>query len=191
MKIQKKSNNLAAKAAGQQDDTEHFNELKVNSEFAVSYVKIDKIRLPKSGRDLDEAVVVALMDSIGCIGMQHPISVIRRRGMISRYRLVAGAHRLSACRRLGHSEILAHVISRKDARLYKPAENLQRSELKLLEKYTAIVEYERASKRIQPRSSVQPHDTGLSATARELKLNRRIIREARAAQALARPLDGS
>lgn len=171
----------------QQVDTERSDEPVRNSDFAVSFVRIDKIRLPKNGRDLDEAVVAALMDSIGCIGMQHPISVTRRRGMVPRYRLVAGAHRLSACRRLGHREILAHVISREEARLYKPAENLQRSELKLLEKYAAIVEYERARKGIQPRSSVQPHDSGLSATARELKLNRRIIRRARAARALTDP----
>jgi ParB-like chromosome segregation protein Spo0J len=168
----------------EQQDTGKFNELMPHPDFAVSYIRIDKIKLPKSGRGLDKAVVVALMDSIGCIGLQHPISVIRRRGMVPRYRLVAGAHRVSACRRLGHSEILAHVISREDARLYRPAENLQRSEFRLLEKYAAIVEYERARKEIKRTSSSQPHDSGLSATARELKLSRRIVRQARAAQAI-------
>jgi ParB-like chromosome segregation protein Spo0J len=153
----------------------------------VSYVDIDKIKSPKGGRNIDAEIVAALTDSIGCIGLQHPISVTRRRGMVPRYKLVAGAHRLSACQKLGHRKILAHVMSTADARLYKPAENLQRSELKVLDKYGAILDYECARKRVTQNSGTQPHDLGLSGTARELKLNRRIIRQARAARAITEP----
>jgi ParB/RepB/Spo0J family partition protein len=151
-----------------------------NPVIKVRLLDIDKIRPQKGGRKVDAETVAALMDSIGLVGLQHPISVFRLGGMVPGYRLVAGAHRLEACKKLGHRKILARVVSTADAQLVKPAENLHRADLRLLDKYDEILNYEEGRKHVKPKFGAQPHDLGLSRTARELRYDRRTIREARA-----------
>jgi ParB-like chromosome segregation protein Spo0J len=165
-------------------DSEQDRSEKEQFRLQILNVDIDRISLPFGGRKINDGTVAALVDSIGRIGLQHPISLIRLPGMVLKYELVAGAHRLSACRNLGHGQILAHVMSKADARIQRHAENLHRSDLVVLEKYDAIVGYERARKKAVLKWGAQPHDLGLSGTARELDLDRRIIRQARAAQAI-------
>ena len=71
-------------------------------------------------RDLSEATVEALMNSIGDVGLLNPITVYRRKlfnggNQVEGYGLVAGLHRKTACERLGLVEIdpgLGEVVLR-------------------------------------------------------------------------------
>ncbi|WP_061930180.1 ParB/RepB/Spo0J family partition protein [Aureimonas sp. AU22] len=67
-------------------------------------------------RDEDEAQVSTLMNSIGAVGLLHPITVyqrpvIRGSNTVSGFGLVAGLHRLSACRALEWITIPAIVVT--------------------------------------------------------------------------------
>lgn len=71
-------------------------------------IRIDDIYVPvKRRRDLKQATVDALAESILNEGLQSPISVRRDEG---RYVLVTGLHRLEACRALGEDAIDAVVV---------------------------------------------------------------------------------
>lgn len=66
-------------------------------------------------REISEAQVASLMDSIADIGLLNPITVypcdIQDGAVeVKGFGLIAGAHRLEACRRLGLAEIPAHVV---------------------------------------------------------------------------------
>ena len=66
-------------------------------------------------REISEAQVASLMDSIADIGLLNPITVYPceiQDGAVAMdgFGLIAGAHRLEACRRLGLAEIPAHVV---------------------------------------------------------------------------------
>lgn len=66
-------------------------------------------------RSISEDQVSALVDSIAEVGVLNPITVYARqvmRGgiMVAGFGLVAGAHRLEACKRLGLVEIPAQVV---------------------------------------------------------------------------------
>ena len=60
---------------------------------------IDGINVPDTRRSVDAGKVTELAESIRRIGLLHPITVT------CDHRLVAGAHRLEACRKAGMSEI--------------------------------------------------------------------------------------
>ena len=62
-------------------------------------IPIDQISVSDSRRRIDTGKVSEIAESIRRIGLLHPITVTRN------HRLVAGAHRLEACRRAGMSEI--------------------------------------------------------------------------------------
>ncbi|MCL2120118.1 MAG: MT-A70 family methyltransferase [Planctomycetaceae bacterium] len=62
-------------------------------------ISIDKITIPGTRRGIDAGKVRELAESIRRIGLLHPVTVTRD------HRLVAGAHRLEACRVAGMSEI--------------------------------------------------------------------------------------
>jgi ParB-like chromosome segregation protein Spo0J len=65
---------------------------------------ISSIQVPETHRPLDERTVLALMESIRELGLFHPIVVEADQGEVL---LVAGRHRLEACRRLGEMKIEA------------------------------------------------------------------------------------
>lgn len=80
--------------------------------------------------------VTALAESIAEIGLQTPITVVESAEFsggrkLKRWQLVAGLHRLEACRKLGHAEIAAFVVEMKgaDRGLWECDENLCRAEL--------------------------------------------------------------
>lgn len=84
--------------------------------MALATIQIDKIETGQRLRDISPAQVEALAASIAEVGLLHPISVFQRkiiRGGISSdgYGLVAGAHRLEACRSLGLVEVEASVVA--------------------------------------------------------------------------------
>ncbi|TGP25918.1 hypothetical protein EN828_10350 [Mesorhizobium sp. M2D.F.Ca.ET.185.01.1.1] len=89
---------------------------------------IDQIHARANARAIDEATVDGLADSIGAVGLINPIRV---RIVEDQWEVVAGHHRLAACKRLGLVEIAADVIEADDlhAELAMIDENLCRAEL--------------------------------------------------------------
>lgn len=70
-------------------------------------------------RSLSDAQVEALVQSIAEVGVLHPITVhatrvVRDGQMVDGHELVAGAHRLEACKRLGLAEIPVHLVELDD-----------------------------------------------------------------------------
>lgn len=86
------------------------------------------LTLRADARAIDDAAVAALAESIATVGLLSPIRV-REAG--DGYEVIAGAHRLSACRSLGLVEIECDVVTDDDlhAELAMIDENLCRSEL--------------------------------------------------------------
>ena len=88
-------------------------------------VPIDNIIVAPDRNPIVEQTVISLMSSIKEVGLINAVTVN------TDYRLIAGAHRLEACRRLGFSEIDAEVKDLDDLRaeLAEIDENLVRNEL--------------------------------------------------------------
>jgi ParB-like chromosome segregation protein Spo0J len=91
-------------------------------------IPTDRIDARSDARQIDEATVSGLVDSIGTVGLINPIRV---RAVADRWEAIAGMHRLAACKRLGLVEIAADVIETDDlhAELAMIDENLCRAEL--------------------------------------------------------------
>lgn len=82
-------------------------------------IPIDLIENGQRLRDLSEATVEALVNSIGDVGLLNPITVYRRKlfhggNQVDGYGLVAGLHRKTACDRLGLVEIEANILDLTD-----------------------------------------------------------------------------
>lgn len=127
---------------------------------------------------LDEAAVGRLMESIRQIGLREPPTVrvdLEKDDIL----LVAGLHRVEACKRLGWTRIECEVWdgSEIDARLWELAENLHRAELTALERDEHIAEWvklteEKKGAQVAPPGGKQPHDKGIKAAVRELGVDR-------------------
>lgn len=89
---------------------------------------ISKLSLRSDARAVDEAAVAAIASSIAQIGLLSPIRV-RTAG--DGWEVIAGAHRLAACKSLGLVEIPAEIVDDDDlhAELAMIDENLCRAEL--------------------------------------------------------------
>jgi ParB family transcriptional regulator, chromosome partitioning protein len=100
-------------------------------------ITVDRIEIPDGRRAVDPDAVARLKNSIEAIGLQHPITVAKRDGG---YRLLAGAHRLTAFRELGIERILANVVELDDlhAELVELDENLARNDLSPAERSAAV-----------------------------------------------------
>jgi ParB family transcriptional regulator, chromosome partitioning protein len=82
-------------------------------------IPIEQIEPGQRLRDISEAQVQSLIASIADVGLLNPITVYVRTVMrsgeaVEGYGLVAGAHRLEACARLGMVDIPAHVVELND-----------------------------------------------------------------------------
>jgi len=82
-------------------------------------IPLDLIEDGQRLRDLSEATVVALVNSISDVGLLNPITVYPRKlfrggNQVDGYGLVAGLHRKVACERLGLAEIEANVVDLDD-----------------------------------------------------------------------------
>jgi ParB family chromosome partitioning protein len=88
-------------------------------------IKISEVKIKEGRRPIDEARIVELMESIKRVGLINPITLDQD------YTLVAGAHRLEACSRLGHAEIEYHTLTFKGllTELAEIDENFARSHL--------------------------------------------------------------
>lgn len=71
-------------------------------------VKIDDIYVPTARRqELDQAKLDALIENMLNGDQQKPVRVRRGKG---RFVLIAGVHRLEACKALGEKEIDAYIV---------------------------------------------------------------------------------
>jgi ParB/RepB/Spo0J family partition protein len=144
-------------------------------------LEVASIEVPVKHRAIREKKMSGLMDSIGVIGLQTPISV---RKTEDGYELVAGGHRLEAVKRMGGRKIAARILERQTCKLWASSENLHRAELTKLERAEELKRYARARERQvgrnaqpQKRGGTQPADRGHSALARECNIDRRQVRE--------------
>lgn len=82
-------------------------------------IPVDMIENGQRLRDLSEATVEALMNSISDVGLLNPVTVYRRKlirsgNHVDGYGLVAGLHRKTAYERLGLVEIEANILDLSD-----------------------------------------------------------------------------
>jgi ParB-like chromosome segregation protein Spo0J len=161
---------------------------------------ISAIYAPPGRRPVREEVVGLLADSIRRIGLQVPIAVrtveeydIPGEGPTGGVRLlVAGAHRLEVCRRLGWEEVpVVEFADETEARLWEISENLHRAELSALERDEQLAEWvklvEQKDKRKQEEFSDNLSENqrrggrpagGAAAASRELGVNERDVQRA-------------
>jgi ParB-like chromosome segregation protein Spo0J len=83
--------------------------------MTLATIPIDRIRVSRRLRGLHEDQIGRLQASIAVIGLLNPITVRSRQvleggNLVPGYGVVAGVHRLEACKRLGWEEIPANVI---------------------------------------------------------------------------------
>lgn len=121
-------------------------------------VPIEDIRVGKRLRGLRQAAVTELVESISRTGLRTPISVAK--GIEKRpgnsdgvaFDLVAGNHRLEACRRLGWQEIEADIVqmSPDECLLWEIDENLCRADLTELERGEHLAQRKAVYERLHP-----------------------------------------
>ncbi len=108
-------------------------------------IAIDLITIGPNRRPLKDEKLAELMESIKANGLLNPITVDQKQN------LIAGLHRLTACRLLGFDEIECKVITIEDtnrARLAEIDENLIRAELDVLERAELWLERDRILERL-------------------------------------------
>jgi ParB-like chromosome segregation protein Spo0J len=154
----------------------------------IASVPLAKISIDDRSRSLCENAVASLVESIKTIGLQVPISVQSDQSSRDEsYLLVAGLHRLEACRRLGMAHIDARIIDldETERRLWEIAENLHRAELTALERLDHVDQWIKLSNERQLQSAqLAPIESkradgrghrregGINAAVRELGVNR-------------------
>lgn len=96
----------------------------------MSLIDIDKVGVGLNRRPLKDQKVADLMQSIQTNGLLNPITLDQN------FTLIAGLHRLTACKLLGFTQIECKVVrcDRDHARLAEIDENLIRNELDALER---------------------------------------------------------
>lgn len=143
-------------------------------------------------RGISEDGVARLVESIQRIGMQTPPTiryvVDEDTGEVSPV-IVAGAHRVEACKRLGMPFIDVQVMEGDDvsARLWEISENLHRAELTPVERAEHIDEWRKlTAERVgnSPTLNKQPHERGVAKVARDLGVSRREVGRAATIAAL-------
>jgi uncharacterized ParB-like nuclease family protein len=137
-------------------------------------LSIDDILIGEGRRAVNDTAVKRLAASIDEIGLRHPITV-RKKG--EQYLLIAGRHRLEACRKLGREHVPAIIVSMSngDARKWEIAENLHRADLSKLERDELVAEWINLTE-VSSQSERKPQggrpEGGLEAAARELGVER-------------------
>ena len=97
--------------------------------------------------DIDEAGLAELANSIQALGLLQPISVVPKGN--GRYELVAGHRRLLAVKRLGWTEVPAHILDARE-RVHEArfAENIIREDLSPIEIADALLRMQQRGKTI-------------------------------------------
>lgn len=115
----------------------------------MTLIAIDKVSIGSNRRPLKDNKVAELMQSIQANGLLNPITLDQN------LTLIAGLHRLTACKLLGLNQIECHVVNCKNSdqsRLAEIDENLIRNELELLERSELWLERDRILERLGLRS---------------------------------------
>mgnify|MGYP001568699457 CR=1 FL=1 len=110
------------------------------SAYQVRFISVTSINTENQlvRADMDSDHVIELSNSIAANGLLEPIVVREYRGG---YQLIAGAHRLAACKRMGWSEIPAHILPVSNTAPIKSLaliENIIRRDLSLEEECAAL-----------------------------------------------------
>ncbi|MBF2067743.1 MAG: ParB N-terminal domain-containing protein [Calothrix sp. C42_A2020_038] len=108
-------------------------------------VLIDQINVGTNRRPVKDEKVVELMQSIRANGLLNPIIIDQN------FNLIAGLHRLTACKMLSFKHIECKVVSYEDAdqaRLAEIDENFIRNELEPMERYELWLERDRILERM-------------------------------------------
>ncbi len=106
----------------------------------MSTIAVDQVSIGPNRRAVKEDKVAELMESIKTNGLLNPITIDQN------FKLIAGLHRLTACKLLGLPTIECTIITCADAnqaRLAEIDENLIRSELNALERAELWLERDR------------------------------------------------
>jgi ribosome-associated translation inhibitor RaiA len=126
-----------------------------SSTIQIKQIPRQEIHIGQRMRQAVEQRVEKLADSVAKLGIQVPVSVIEGEGG---YTLVAGLHRLEACRRLGIEQIPCIVMEggEIDAQLWEVDENLMRSELSPIERAAHLKRRKQLWERKSAESGEQP-----------------------------------
>jgi ParB family transcriptional regulator, chromosome partitioning protein len=111
----------------------------------MSLVAIDRVSIHSNRRPLNDQKVAELMQSIKANGLLNPITIDQN------LNLLAGLHRLTACKLLGLDQIECRIVTCVDfehARLAEIDENLIRNELEPLERAELWLERDKILERI-------------------------------------------
>jgi ParB family transcriptional regulator, chromosome partitioning protein len=111
----------------------------------MSFIAIDRVSIQPNRRPLNDQKVAQLMQSIKANGLLNPITIDQN------FNLIAGLHRLTACKLLGVEQIEYRIITCEDvdhARLAEIDENLIRNELEALERSEFWLERDQILERI-------------------------------------------
>lgn len=119
----------------------------------VKYVNIDNITVGNRLRNINEESVDSLIESIEVVGLINPITIDKNK------RLIAGNHRLEACKQLGWTKIPVTFKKYKDKkikklkiRLIEIDENLRNSPLTILERAEHLAERKKIYEKLYPES---------------------------------------
>ncbi|MBR8839058.1 MAG: ParB N-terminal domain-containing protein [Stigonema ocellatum SAG 48.90 = DSM 106950] len=125
-------------------------------------VPIDQIKIGLNRRPVKEEKVAELMESIKANGLLNPITVDQN------LNLVAGLHRLTACKLLHRHEIECNIVTYTDAdqaRLAEIDENLIRNELEPLDRAQLWLEREQILERLGLRAKPGDNQHTLKGSA--------------------------
>lgn len=117
----------------------------------MAIVSIDQIRIGSNRRPVKGEKVTELQESIRTNGLLNPITVDKQ------LNLIAGLHRLTACRLLGLEAIECHIVNYENSdqsRLAEIDENLIRNELEPLERSELWLERDQILERMGFRAKV-------------------------------------
>lgn len=117
----------------------------------MSFLDVHRVNILPNRRPLNDQKVAELMESIKANGLLNPITLDQN------FNLVAGLHRLTACKLIGFKEIECHIITCEDqdqARLAEIDENLIRTELDTLQRSELWLERDRILERMGMRAKV-------------------------------------
>jgi ParB-like chromosome segregation protein Spo0J len=151
------------------------------SQVSICRVDINEIIVPEDGREHAEADVAVMADSARLIGIQTPISIDGNK------RLIRGKLRLLGAKRAGLTTIDCFVVGDTAIHhLWKIAENLHRSELSVLERSAALVQWSELTKggQLEQVSGGRGKKGGIAEAARALGVDRNVLRRAVAIAAI-------
>jgi ParB family chromosome partitioning protein len=127
----------------------------------ISKVSIEKIKYANNRRPINDEKVEQLKKSIELNGLLNPITVDNN------FNLIAGLHRLTACKLLGYKEIECNIVSYdsdENARLAEIDENLIRNELEPLERGKLVLEREKILVKLGMRAKAGDNQYTLKAS---------------------------